>query len=303
MSMKSKLATANEAYQQGRQGQTPPPDGDVLLQLVKAEIGESASNGSLFIRREHLICEGELEGTTFSDFLSITKAQGEPSPSAWRIDRWIEEMGYEAMNDISEDLEPILEALNQSQPYYYASVRTSVSNGRSFTNVENCQVVEADQVAKDDADAEAAPQDDAEPNVAEDDDGGYAQLFNIALANGLPGLEDGMEFDALLELCNSVEWPIENFQDDQGNEITEEVEFMKSMGMDILYPKEPAPAPKPAPKTATRPTAAKPAGKPTTVAKPSGKPAPKPAAKPAVKAPAKAPAKPAGKAPAPIRRR
>lgn len=289
MSMKAKLAAANEAYQKGRQSGTTPPDGDLYLQLVKAEVGESATSGSLFIRREHLICDGDLEGEQFSDFLSITKAEGAPSPAAWRIDRWIEEMGYEAINDLGEELQPILDDLNTRQPYYYATVRSTNNGGRMFTNVENCVLVEQDT---DQSDTSEVEQEEVDPEEIADtdpeDDGGYAQLFNIAVANGLEGVEDGMSFDDLLAQCQTVEWPVENF------DTPEEIEFMKAMGMSIMYPApKKAAAPKAAAKAAPKAAAAKPAAKAVA--------APKPAAK--VAAP-KAPGRPAAKAvAAPVRRK
>jgi len=123
----AKLKKVQELWNNSKDQPPGVAPGTYVVQLVNAEIRESASSGNLYVAREFVVTEGEYQGQQANDILSFASER-----SIHRLATWLELSGYEAPDNI-EDIPDILAKMTADGPIYRAGVRRS----GDFTNV-NC---------------------------------------------------------------------------------------------------------------------------------------------------------------------
>lgn len=128
-----KLKQMNKDWKEGKDAPPGAPDGTYAMQLQAVGIREAESSGNLYVNREHLITDGEHEGSVLYDMLSLATERG-----PYFVARFIDQMGYEAPENIA-DLPETLEAIQNDAPCYMGTVK---HNG-DFINVRIGEVTGA----------------------------------------------------------------------------------------------------------------------------------------------------------------
>jgi predicted RNA-binding protein len=121
-----KLKAFQEMWTSTKGGNVSVPNGQYILQLIAAELGES-QQGNLRILRKFTILEGEYAGDTVVDFLVLSNKWG-----CANVRTMFQLCGYEAPENIA-DLEGSLDELVGLEPAFQAAVSTGeagISNAR-----------------------------------------------------------------------------------------------------------------------------------------------------------------------------
>jgi hypothetical protein len=121
-----------EFWAGGKDAMPGVPDGLYTLQLQEAVLKESESSGKLMITRTHLVLDGDYQGETIKDFLSLETEKG-----PYFVAQWVEQMGYEVPDNV-EQLEDVILAISGANPVYTGNVKRS----GDFTNVRVKELLE-----------------------------------------------------------------------------------------------------------------------------------------------------------------
>ncbi len=127
----NRLKGMQDAWTQGREAGPGVPNGIYTFQLQGASLGESQA-GKVMITRKHLIVEGDYQGEAVTDWLSLETDFGPK-----QIARWIDAMGYEVPEDVS-DLEDTIAAIASEAPTYTGQLK----NRDDFVNIRVRELVE-----------------------------------------------------------------------------------------------------------------------------------------------------------------
>lgn len=241
-SVEEMLAGMNETWEKGKDGPVVPPDGEYMMQLVSAEIRPNKAGDKLLCARQHTIIEGEYANTVVRDFISLNENQ------IFRLKQWIEQMGYEAPDDLSQ-VPAVLEAIIAENPTYTANLKSS----GDFLNVTDFEVVgsggegDEEEVVQDagevkgeqpegegEAEGEEAAPEGGEV-VYEDQD--HLDLYTVAAACGVT-VPEGLTKDQLVAEMKGYDWDYNDF-----TENPEGLALIEKYKMDIVN--KPAPAKKP----------------------------------------------------------
>jgi len=275
---KKQLASLNGTWKKAKDKQDEMfggamiPEATYMAQLTSAKLVLTKQSQKLAISRTFLILEGDFEGKTLSDLMGLSF--NEYSPVYAR--RWIEQMGYAAPEDLSEELENILDAITKDARY----AKIKVKHSGTYYNID---VLEASAATDSDPEGDPAdPQidsnaDEEAPETDEASEGDAAltaALLEFATSQDLDGVEVSDE-----DTLDSLKGKLADFQWQDGELTSEEAELLTKVGLveNIIRPE-----PLALKKSPTKAVPAKPA---TAVAK----------AAPAAKAVTAAPVKP-GKA-------
>ena len=153
------LGAMQDVYDGGKEAAPGVPEGQYTLQLIKCALAVSQTSGNPMIKRTHLVVEGDYEGSQIYDNLVMANES-----NMWFVARFIELMGYQVPDDITE-IEDIVSKLNDANPVYTARVKKS----GDFTNVNVIQLLEEEG----DGDETPAPSQESDtPDPVEDDGDG-----------------------------------------------------------------------------------------------------------------------------------
>jgi len=130
--VRKKLKEMNKAWKTGKDSVSGVPAGVYHMRLQGATV-KLTSNKKLTVIREHLIVDGEFEGTVVTDFMNLEGEMG-----AYFAAQFIDQLGYEIPEEPTEIPETI-EAVVADAPEYIASVVHS----EGFTNVRFKELVES----------------------------------------------------------------------------------------------------------------------------------------------------------------
>ncbi len=126
-----KLATMNEDWKANKDAPPGAPDGTYTMQMQGLQLREAESSGNLYINREHLIIEGEHEGTVVYDMLSLASDQG-----PYFVSRFIDKMGFE-VPEKAVGIPEVLASIEADAPVYSATIK---HNG-DFVNVRIGEII------------------------------------------------------------------------------------------------------------------------------------------------------------------
>lgn len=111
-----RLAGMNDSWAE-RNDEPLKPIGIQLMILEHIELRESQSSGKLMIARKHVCLEGEFEGESVSDYMSLETARG-----PYFVNRFFQVVGVGDIEEISE-IEDAISELNETNPIYTAEIR------------------------------------------------------------------------------------------------------------------------------------------------------------------------------------
>ena len=152
----TRLAKMDKNWKKGREGLPQVPPGDYILQLVSAVMHESAK-GKLSIKRKHVVMSGKYKGKPVTDYLTL-----ETDTAPFWVSRWIEVLGYEAPESLTE-IEAAIAEITEAAPIVAASLTVTEDGG--FVNLQDMKLADAE-------DAEGADGDGA------GDEGGEEKSFD-----------------------------------------------------------------------------------------------------------------------------
>jgi len=116
-------------------GASDIPEDVYVLKLQECKLGES-DGGGIYVRREHVVLEGDHKGVVIGDVLMLSTETGPVY-----VRRWLKMLEIEIPENL-EDLEELLAELKDAAPVVKARVTQSSSNdGRQFTNVRILSVL------------------------------------------------------------------------------------------------------------------------------------------------------------------
>lgn len=186
----AKLARMQAAWQEQKDEPPGVPDGQYLLQLLSCEVREAASSGKLLTRWEHLVLEGDHEGTVLRDMISL-EMDGGP----YRVARRLQRLGADPPEEL-EDLPEVLSQLQEANPILRGTTRKS----GDFLNVTVQELVDAEPGSVGTPKAKAAGAGTEEPpfvvgeavafTAVEDEDPIEVVITAIDLKEGTATLED-----------------------------------------------------------------------------------------------------------------
>jgi ribosomal protein L12E/L44/L45/RPP1/RPP2 len=162
--------------------------GQYVARLQSAKIRESNTSGNMYIRREHVILEGQFQGMIVPDNMNLMTAQ-----SMSFVRRYIDQMGYECPPaDKPEELEDVLAAIVQEGP----TCKIAVKHSGDFTNVSIIEVLQP-------AGGEQAPAGDAGASDTSDAGAEAEQpRAQKSTPKGTPSAEDKLA-DKLFDFCKA----------------------------------------------------------------------------------------------------
>lgn len=242
-SVEEMLTEMNDTWEKGKDGPVVPPDGEYMMQLVNAEIGPNKAGDKLRCVRTHTIIEGEYANTTVRDFISLNEGQ------IFRLKQWIEQMGYEAPDNLS-DVPAVLEAIIAENPTYTANLKSS----GDFLNVTDFEVIGTESEDGDGSEemeeAEAGGEEEEtveeETTESEESEGDYEDqehmdLVTTAAACGVE-IADGLSKEEVIAEMKGYDWDYNDFAENP-----EGLALIEKYGMDVVN--KPAPTKKALPLT------------------------------------------------------
>ena len=129
-------------------GASDIPEDVYVMRLQDCKLGES-DGGGVYVKREHVIVEGEHKGIVVGDVMMLSTETGPVF-----VRRWLAMMEVEVPDDIAE-LEDLFNELKEAAPVVKARVSHSVNNdGRQFTNVRIISVLGDDEAGEEEEEGE-----------------------------------------------------------------------------------------------------------------------------------------------------
>lgn len=129
------------------------PAGVYIVQLHSAKLAETKESQKLYIRRQHVIMEGDYKGVAVFDNMFIENEMG-----AMFFRQWIDLCGFEAPDDPTE-LEELITEISKTSPV----AKVNVKHNKDFTNVQYVEVLEDEDVPADVEEPEPAPEPATKP--------------------------------------------------------------------------------------------------------------------------------------------
>ena len=135
----SKLKKSVKGWEESRQeydqmfGGSDIPEDVYIMQLSSCKLGESDAH--TYIRREHVIMEGEHKGVKIGDNMMLTTSKG-----PLFVRRWLKMLGVEPPKKV-EFLEDTLVQLQDEAPIIKGRVSHSTSGEAEYTNVKVISVM------------------------------------------------------------------------------------------------------------------------------------------------------------------
>ena len=115
-------------------GASELPEDVYVLKLQDCKLGESDAGG-VYVRREHVILEGDHKGVVVGDILMLSTETGPVY-----VRQWLKMLDVEVPENISE-LEDLFNELKEAAPVVKGRVSHSVNNGRDYTNLRVISVL------------------------------------------------------------------------------------------------------------------------------------------------------------------
>lgn len=124
--LQKKLASAQDRWASSKEEMPGPPAGTYQFRLQECRVEESQSTGKLYIRRVHLIIDGEYANETVSDNLQLETENG-----PYFCNQFFKALGYEGAPDDMTQLPEAIQQVVDDSPVYLGKL--TKDNG--FNNV------------------------------------------------------------------------------------------------------------------------------------------------------------------------
>ncbi len=220
---KNRLNAMQKTWDTNRDPQPSIPAGRYTMQLQNAELSEN-SNGKLQIHTENLVIDGEYSGEVAHDFLQLENEIGMQFTA-----RWIEAMGYDVPDDMSE-IEEIVASIAEAAPTFQGKVKVS----KGFTNVQVLEILDPGEAPEpgEDVKGKKVEVDEGDEVAFEDEDGN-------ALTGTVTKVDDDGNVDVdvdgeVYEVEAGDYEPSEKKEDESGDdELGELIAFAQSQDIDV----------------------------------------------------------------------
>ena len=184
--MKQALADMKKNYAGARQQMKTlgekVPDGEYIARISGNKFHLSATSGKLSIMRTFSVLEGESQGMSQTDFMSLGNEVGLAIAM-----KYLDTLGYEVPDSV-DDWEPVIVDIKTNMPIVKIRIRTQ--DGSDFTNVDVLEVIESSSTATDIHEVVEEIEEEEEPLEEEGDE--LDELDRSALKKIL--VAEGVEF-------------------------------------------------------------------------------------------------------------